>query len=50
MKASTHVTEVVLVDNPSAKALAFVETLRQRKLSKIEELRKKKDVYFSKKD
>lgn len=50
MKATTHITDVVCVSNPSAKTLALVETLRQRKFSKVEELRKKKDVYFSKKD
>lgn len=42
--ASTN--ETLTIENPSKELLDFVDKLRNRKLSKLEELRSKKNFYF----
>lgn len=46
MKKSNHTQETLVIENPSKALLDFVNMLRDRKMSRLEELRNKKDFYF----
>lgn len=41
MKTSTHTQEALVIENPSKGLLAFIDKLRDRKLSQQEKLRTK---------
>jgi len=41
-------TETIVFEKPSEKLLEFARTLRKEKEKKLEELGKKKDIYFPK--
>lgn len=49
MNNSAYKQETLVIENPSKALVDLMNKLRDRKMAQLEELRHKKDFYFSKK-
>lgn len=49
MNNSTYKYETLVIEKPSKALVDLMNKLRDRKMAQLEELRNKKDFYFSKK-
>lgn len=48
MKQKSYTQEALVIEKPSKVLVDFLDKLRDRKISQLEELRNKKDFYFPK--